>query len=297
MSQSTTLARLLTGHWRGTRGARRSPRLSHRPENQPRLRTVRRLPRPEESPRQSSVSAPTYRWPPQRRQQRSADQNPLTLSGGVNRNSKDSSQLRRRPLRSQTESPRRRHRPHRADLAARTVRQRSVDPVCETELAGEPANFTIQSVTLPIKVHLTNPAGLLGSTCYLGSNSEPIVLHLTTGTTNPRRPTNRSRAKPTFSRRKRDRQIQQRHLRGQLVRGSGRQRLQAGTLRVHPDQHQRPRRRSLRTSLRGRHQRDRAGFQHRTGCAGTGLPVDDPSDRCVRGPGSVPALSMWFCLC
>jgi hypothetical protein len=54
-----------------------------------------------------------------------------------------------------------------------------------TELAGEPTNFTIQSVTLPIKVHLTNPAGLLGSTCYLGSEAEPITLHLTTGTTSP----------------------------------------------------------------------------------------------------------------
>jgi hypothetical protein len=55
----------------------------------------------------------------------------------------------------------------------------------ETELAGEPTNFTIETVTLPIKVHLTNPSGLLGSTCYLGSNTEPIVLNLITGTTNP----------------------------------------------------------------------------------------------------------------
>lgn len=54
-----------------------------------------------------------------------------------------------------------------------------------TELAGSPTGFTFQTVTLPIKVHLTNPGGLLGSKCYLGSNSEPVVLNLTTGTTEP----------------------------------------------------------------------------------------------------------------
>ena len=54
-----------------------------------------------------------------------------------------------------------------------------------TELAGPPTGFTINTVTLPIKVHLTNPAGLLGNNCYIGSNSEPIVLNNTTGTTNP----------------------------------------------------------------------------------------------------------------
>jgi hypothetical protein len=36
---------------------------------------------------------------------------------------------------------------------------------------------------LPLKVKLDNPA--LGSTCYLGSNAEPLSLQLTTGTTNP----------------------------------------------------------------------------------------------------------------
>jgi len=54
-----------------------------------------------------------------------------------------------------------------------------------TELAGSPTGFTFSSVTIPIKVHLTNPAGLLGSTCYLGSVSEPVVLNLITGTTEP----------------------------------------------------------------------------------------------------------------
>jgi hypothetical protein len=54
-----------------------------------------------------------------------------------------------------------------------------------TELAGVPSGFTFATVTLPIKVHLTNPAGLLGNNCYIGSTSSPIVLHNTTGTTSP----------------------------------------------------------------------------------------------------------------
>lgn len=54
-----------------------------------------------------------------------------------------------------------------------------------TELAGVPSGFTISSVTLPIKVHLTSPSGVLGNNCYIGSNSNPIVLHNTTGTTKP----------------------------------------------------------------------------------------------------------------
>ena len=54
-----------------------------------------------------------------------------------------------------------------------------------TELAGIPSNFTFSSVTLPIKVHLTTPSNVLGSSCYLGSNSSPIVLNNITGTTEP----------------------------------------------------------------------------------------------------------------
>lgn len=52
-----------------------------------------------------------------------------------------------------------------------------------TELAGTPTNFNFSSVTLPIKVHLEN--SVLGNSCYIGSNSNPIVLNLITGTTNP----------------------------------------------------------------------------------------------------------------
>lgn len=54
-----------------------------------------------------------------------------------------------------------------------------------TELAGPPSGFTFNTVTLPIKIHLTNPAGLLGNNCYIGSDSNPIVLNNTTGTTEP----------------------------------------------------------------------------------------------------------------
>jgi hypothetical protein len=42
------------------------------------------------------------------------------------------------------------------------------------------------ALQLPVKVHLENP--LLGSTCYIGSSSSPIIWNLTTGTTNPPAP-------------------------------------------------------------------------------------------------------------
>jgi hypothetical protein len=57
-----------------------------------------------------------------------------------------------------------------------------------TELAGTPTNFNIETVTLPIKVHLINTAGILGNNCYIGSDANPIVLNLTTGTTDPPEP-------------------------------------------------------------------------------------------------------------
>lgn len=42
------------------------------------------------------------------------------------------------------------------------------------------------ALTLPVKVKLSNP--LLGESCYIGSNSAPISLPLTTGTTSPPEP-------------------------------------------------------------------------------------------------------------
>jgi hypothetical protein len=43
--------------------------------------------------------------------------------------------------------------------------------------------FGVPALGLPVKVKLENP--LLGSECYVGSSTEPIVLKLTTGTTKP----------------------------------------------------------------------------------------------------------------
>ncbi len=52
------------------------------------------------------------------------------------------------------------------------------------ESAGTPLGSVVEPpFTLPVKVHLENP--LLGSTCYVGSSTEPINLNPTTGTTSP----------------------------------------------------------------------------------------------------------------
>jgi hypothetical protein len=59
-----------------------------------------------------------------------------------------------------------------------------------TELAAPASSVTLNfanyqarsgtALVLPVKVHLENP--FLGSNCYVGSNSSPIVINLTTGT-------------------------------------------------------------------------------------------------------------------
>ncbi len=61
--------------------------------------------------------------------------------------------------------------------------------VAVTELAG-PVELFEQNLTglgpavkLPVKVKLENP--ILGENCYVGSDTEPILLQLTTGTTKP----------------------------------------------------------------------------------------------------------------
>ena len=46
--------------------------------------------------------------------------------------------------------------------------------------------FGIPALQLPVKVKLSNT--LLGESCYIGSNAEPIVLNLITGKTNPPKP-------------------------------------------------------------------------------------------------------------
>jgi hypothetical protein len=54
------------------------------------------------------------------------------------------------------------------------------------ELAGRPSSVNELPFTVPVKVHLENPA--LGSSCYVGSNTAPLTLQLTNGTTNPPAP-------------------------------------------------------------------------------------------------------------
>ena len=65
--------------------------------------------------------------------------------------------------------------------------------ITQIELAGPITNFTPLAAgenypvfQLPIKLHLEN--AFLGSNCYVGSNSAPIVLQPTTGTTSPPAP-------------------------------------------------------------------------------------------------------------
>jgi hypothetical protein len=55
------------------------------------------------------------------------------------------------------------------------------DPALFNEFAANTEQGSAN--TLPVRVHLKNP--LLGSSCYIGSESSPILLHLTTGATSP----------------------------------------------------------------------------------------------------------------
>ncbi len=52
----------------------------------------------------------------------------------------------------------------------------------ETNLVGEEGT----ALKLPVKTHLENP--FLGSECYVGSSSSPLIWNLTTGTTSPPEP-------------------------------------------------------------------------------------------------------------
>ncbi len=77
-----------------------------------------------------------------------------------------------------------------------TFENRLTGVFATTELAApassivlNPSNLLFQTGTalsLPVKVHLENP--FLGSSCYVGSNSAPVILELTTGTTSPPEP-------------------------------------------------------------------------------------------------------------
>jgi hypothetical protein len=50
----------------------------------------------------------------------------------------------------------------------------------EPQLAGTPTITGPETVTLPLKFRLINP--VLGNNCYIGSNTNPVVIHLSTGT-------------------------------------------------------------------------------------------------------------------
>lgn len=72
-----------------------------------------------------------------------------------------------------------------------------------TELAGTSSDIRINtaslSISVPVKVRLSNI--LLGMNCHIGSNSNPVVLNLIVGTTNPpppNRPITGRRGTPSF---------------------------------------------------------------------------------------------------
>jgi hypothetical protein len=53
----------------------------------------------------------------------------------------------------------------------------------ESEIVGTPTNPALNPVSLNLKVRLVNP--VLGDSCYVGSDTNPIALNLTRGTTSP----------------------------------------------------------------------------------------------------------------
>jgi len=79
------------------------------------------------------------------------------------------------------------------DLFNETINNGFTGVSATVEIAGSPslvkASFlnaftgSGAAFSLPVKVKLSNP--FLGSNCYIGSNSNPIQLNLTTGTTSP----------------------------------------------------------------------------------------------------------------
>jgi hypothetical protein len=81
-------------------------------------------------------------------------------------------------------------------LCERTVANGTSGLTATTELAGPAssismkiANLLLESgtgISLPVKIKLENP--FLGNACYIGSDSHPLTLDLTTGTTNPPAP-------------------------------------------------------------------------------------------------------------
>ncbi len=80
------------------------------------------------------------------------------------------------------------------DLCKKTFENKLTGVTATTELVANEHNPVLYNehnlaneegtaITLPLRVHLKNP--LLGNSCYIGSESEPIELHLSTGETHP----------------------------------------------------------------------------------------------------------------
>jgi hypothetical protein len=79
-------------------------------------------------------------------------------------------------------------------IACESVFENGLTGVNSTLELAKPANEVLVNenailereevaLKLPVKVHLENP--FLGSTCYVGSSSNPLIWNLTTGTTTP----------------------------------------------------------------------------------------------------------------
>jgi hypothetical protein len=79
------------------------------------------------------------------------------------------------------------------DLFNETINNGFTGVTATVEAAGSASSVKVRlanlatgtgpEISLPVKVKLSNP--FLGSSCYIGSNSNPINLHLITGTTAP----------------------------------------------------------------------------------------------------------------
>lgn len=79
-------------------------------------------------------------------------------------------------------------------LCKKTFEEGATQVTATTELVANATNPVLfnefklvrqegTALTLPVRVHLKNP--LLGNSCYIGSESSPLELHLTTGETKP----------------------------------------------------------------------------------------------------------------
>jgi len=79
------------------------------------------------------------------------------------------------------------------DLFNETINNGFTGVTSTLELAGPPSSVKVSllaaftgngtAISMPVKVKLSNP--FLGNNCYIGSNSNPIKLNLTAGTTSP----------------------------------------------------------------------------------------------------------------